>query len=105
MKRTVSILLAAVLLCLPPTPVLRPAAAAAAVQTAVGCAAAQGCAAGGGSAGFFKSNVTRLLTALIMFFELIRNKTERPQQEDGDASLITDAFTDKARYLPGENRY
>ena len=102
MKRIVSILLAAVLLGLPQIFAIRPAAAADTEQTAVECAAVPPSADDGASPGFFKSLLTRLLTALKMLCMMIQRKTERAEQEDGEIHMITDVVMDKARYLPGE---
>ncbi|MBQ7638227.1 MAG: glycoside hydrolase family 66 protein [Clostridia bacterium] len=100
MKKNVSILLAAVLLCMLQLPVIRPFAAAVETeQAAVECSAVTVLSKDGVSAGFFKTVITRLLTALKMLCMLIQYKTE---QESRDERLITDVLMDKARYMPGE---
>lgn len=102
MKRIVSILLAAVLLCLLQPSVIRPLAAADTEQAAVECAAVPPSADDEVPAGFFKSVVTRFRTLLKMLCMMIRSKTENTGNESGENDLITDVRMDKARYLPGE---
>ncbi|MBQ6165198.1 MAG: glycoside hydrolase family 66 protein [Clostridia bacterium] len=102
MKRIVSILLAAVLLCLSQAPALRSVAADAEL-TVVECEAVPPTAAEEEDpVGFLKSLITRLLTALKMLCTMMRFKTEKPEDESEAGHMIADVYTDKARYLPGE---
>ena len=100
MKRIVSILLAAVLICLPQMPAVRSAAAANETGQAVAISENVYTAADNkGAGGFFDRFVARLDALLTMLRIMINSKTEH---ESGGTDLITDVLMDKARYLPGE---
>ena len=102
MKRIVSILLTAVLLCLLQTPVLLPVAATNDMsQVVIECEPVPSSDAGT-NGGFLKNVLSRFLSVLKMLCMMIQSKTNRTKQESEGSTLITDVFMDKARYLPGE---